>query len=94
MFYTYIIQGSNSNKYYIGSCKDINDRIKRHNSGSTKSLKNKGPFKLIYKEEYATREEAYRRERKIKSYKGGNAFKELIQIIVRRDTEVAKRDRL
>jgi predicted GIY-YIG superfamily endonuclease len=42
-------------------------------------LKNRGPFKLVYKEEYTTLKEARERERQIESYKGGNAFKKLIK---------------
>jgi putative endonuclease len=78
MYSTYIIQSAITNKYYIGSTKDLNKRLKRHSLGYTKSIKNKGPFKLIYFETYNTREKAYRRERQIKSYKGGQAFKKLV----------------
>jgi len=37
------------------------------------------PLRLIYQEEYSTRVEAAKREKTIKSYKGGNAFKRLIK---------------
>ncbi len=49
-----------------------------HNSNNTKSLKNKGPFVLVYSESYENKLQAHRREQTIKSYKGGNAFKRLI----------------
>jgi putative endonuclease len=78
MFYTYIIQSETTRKYYIGSSEDPNKRLKQHNAGKTKSLKNKGPFKLILVENFPTRSEAYTRELQIKSYKGGEAFKNLI----------------
>ena len=78
MYYTYIIQSQKNNRYYIGSTKDLNRRLLEHNSNNTQSLKNKGPFKLIYKEQYQTVIEARKREKEIKSYKGGNAFKKLL----------------
>ncbi len=33
----------------------------------------------VYMEEFETQEDAFSRERKIKSYKGGNAFKKLVE---------------
>ncbi|MCJ7739971.1 GIY-YIG nuclease family protein [Candidatus Microgenomates bacterium] len=94
MFYTYIIKSKTTERYYIGSTQNLEERLIRHNSGLTKSIKNRGPFKLIYNERYNTRQEAYRRERQIKRYKGGNAFKQLLEKTGSRDTEVAKRGSL
>lgn len=84
MFYVYVIQNDLNGKYYIGSTRDINKRLADHNYGRTKSTKNRGTWKLIYKEEYITNTEARKRENKIKSYKGGNAFKQLIAGLVHR----------
>ncbi len=66
-------------KYYIGVTSDIIKRLEYHNSGANRSTKNKGPWVLIYQEEYADKSDAWKRERQIKSYKGGNAFKKLLQ---------------
>lgn len=35
---------------------------------------------LIYCEKFVTKSDAYKRERQIKSYKGGSAFKKLIDM--------------
>jgi putative endonuclease len=78
MYYTYIIQSVRTKRYYIGSTQNIDNRLKRHNKGFTKSIKYNGPFILIYKEEYPTKAEAYKREKQIKKYKSGAAFKKLI----------------
>ncbi|OGN02323.1 MAG: endonuclease [Candidatus Yanofskybacteria bacterium RIFCSPHIGHO2_01_FULL_43_42] len=78
MFYTYIIKSEKTNKYYIGSTIDINKRLRRHNNGHNKSTKNGIPWLLIRVEEFDTRQESYKREMKIKSYKGGEAFKVLL----------------
>jgi len=57
---------------------DINRRLSDHNRGANRSTKGKGPWTLIYKEAYPDKKTAWCRERQIKSYKGGNAFKKLI----------------
>ena len=51
----------------------------QHNTEKTKSLKGKGPFFVVYTEQYLTKQEAFKREQQIKSYKGGNAFKLLVK---------------
>jgi len=55
-------------------------RLFEHNHNNTQSLKNKGPFILIYKEQFINKLDATKRERQIKSYKGGNEFKKLLNI--------------
>ena len=79
MYHVYILQSKTTGKYYIGSTNDLVRRLKEHNSNQTASLRNKGPSIVIYKEEFNTLAEARRREYKIKSYKGGNAFKKLLE---------------
>ena len=79
MFTTYIIQSIKTKKYYIGSTSNIEKRLIHHNEGLTRSTKNKGPYKIIYMEEYNIRGEALKREKTIKRYKGGQAFKKLLQ---------------
>ncbi len=84
MFFTYVLENSFSKRHYIGSTNDLNRRILEHNRGQTRSTNIKGKWILIYSESYNTKEEAASRERQIKSYKGGNAFKKLIAGIVHR----------
>ena len=75
MYYVYAIQSESSSKIYIGHTKDPVERLKRHNlelPSKSKSFtkKNRGPWKLIYKEKYLTRKEAIKREKKLKTYQG------------------------
>ena len=79
MYYVYILQSKTTGKHYIGSTNDPDRRLKEHNGNQTISLKNKGPFVIIYKETFTTLRLARKRESEIKSYKGGNAFKKLIK---------------
>ena len=64
--------------HYIGSTNNLQRRIEDHNRGKSISVKGRGPFVLIYKEIFDSSFEAKNRERIIKSYKGGEAFKRLI----------------
>ncbi len=77
MFFTYILQSKKHGGYYVGSCEDIEVRKTRHNKGLVRATKSGVPWEIIYRESFLTRAEAVRRERQIKSYKGGEAFKKL-----------------
>ncbi|QQS18079.1 GIY-YIG nuclease family protein [Candidatus Saccharibacteria bacterium] len=78
MFYVYIIQSVHFSRYYVGHSDDLNRRLHQHNSGYTRSTKPYLPWKIVYTEICLTKQEAYRREMQIKSYKGGRAFKSLV----------------
>jgi putative endonuclease len=77
-YYVYILQSLKDNKYYIGSTSDVDKRLKFHNTGLQRSTRNRKPFKLVYKEQLPNKTDALKREKQIKSFKGGKAFKKLI----------------
>lgn len=78
--FTYILKSLKNGKYYIGHTENLENRVKRHNSGLVRSTKNGRPWKILYTEVFSTKSEAYRRELEIKSYKGGIKFKKLLGI--------------
>ena len=78
MYEVYIIKSIATGRYYIGQTNNLDYRIRRHNSGYEISTKAGIPWQLIHREGFASRAESMRRELEIKSYKGGNAFKQLI----------------
>jgi len=77
-YYVYILQSLKDYRYYIGYTPNIHSRLEYHNSGRQRSTKTRIPFKLIYTEVFDSKTEALKREKKIKSYKGGEAFKKLL----------------
>lgn len=79
MYTVYILSNSTSGRHYIGSTGNFARRIFEHNRGQNKSTRQKGTWTLIYEEKFENSVEAKRRERQIKSYKGGNAFKKLLR---------------
>jgi len=76
--YVYILQSLKDKKYYIGETSDVPARLLFHNTGKQRSTKNRIPFIIILTEQFETRKEALQREKQIKSWKGGNAFKALV----------------
>ncbi len=77
--YVYILQSLKDHRYYIGETSDVEARLLFHNSGKQRSTRNRIPFRLVLVEEYPNREAALKREKQIKSWKGGEAFKRLIK---------------
>ncbi len=77
-FYLYILQSQSTTHYYVGQTQDIDGRLAYHNSNYSKSLKNRGPWQVVYREEYATRAEAMRRERQIKQWKDRDMIERLV----------------
>lgn len=78
MFKIYILKSERTNKHYIGQTDNLNGRLKKHNSGKVKSTKFGIPWTVIHFEECPTRDEAMKREKEIKNFKGGIKFKKLL----------------
>ena len=68
-YYVYILESETTGRYYVGQTEHLDERVRYHKSNYSKSLKNRGPWKLRYSEEYATRSDAMRRESYIKRQK-------------------------
>ena len=79
MNYTlYILQNSKS-RHYIGiTSLEPQERLKRHNKGNVYSTQYGKPWRLIHIEKFLSIQEARAREKKIKSWHGGNAIKKLL----------------
>ena len=78
MVYLYIIENSKG-KHYTGiTSLNPNERLARHNSGDVISTKFGKPWKIIYTQQFTNFAEARVFEKKIKSWKGGNAFRKFI----------------
>ena len=78
LHYIYILKSLKDGHYYIGETHDVQARLLFHNSGRQRSTKNRIPFRIVLTEQFETRQTALEREKQIKSWKGGNAFKKLV----------------
>ncbi len=67
--YTYILECADGS-LYTGYTPDLEKRVETHNAGKgAKYTRGRRPVKLVYSEEYDTKEEAMRREYQIKHLK-------------------------
>ena len=83
MYFVYLLQYSDENKYYIGCTSNLKARLKEHRNGqgcqTTKGVEDPTKWKIAYAEIYRTQEAAYTREKKLKQY--GSALQRLKQRI-------------
>ena len=68
-YYVYILQSELDGTYYIGSTRDLEMRVARHNQDGSRYTKSKKPWKVIYSEELRNKSDALIRERQIKNRK-------------------------
>lgn len=62
LHFTDIPYSQSLDRYYIGSCADVEQRLIRHNAGATLSPKSGRPWHVVYTETYPTKTEALKRE--------------------------------
>ena len=70
MFYTYILRSKQDGQLYTGATEDLRKRFKLHNDGNIHSTKDRGPFDLIYYEACLNQQDAFAREKYLKSGRG------------------------
>ncbi|MBI2062726.1 MAG: GIY-YIG nuclease family protein [Candidatus Yanofskybacteria bacterium] len=70
MWIVYIIQNNLTEKIYIGCTNDLKKRVEKHNSQTNKGYTRRliGQWILIYAEAYRSKEDAFRRESKLKDH--------------------------
>ena len=74
-FCVYILFSEKDNLLYTGFSTNLENRIKNHNDGGTKSTAYRRPLKLIFCEFYLYEEEARKREKYFKTTMGKKAIK-------------------
>jgi len=79
MFYLYLLRSDTFDQLYVGSTKDLRQRLKEHNSGKHFHTNKYKPWKLEYYEAFSSERAARMREKKLKQH--GNAKKELYKRI-------------
>jgi putative endonuclease len=75
-FYTYVLRSINFDRNYIGFTSNLEERLKQHNSGKTKSTKPYKPWVLLFFEEHGSKEDALKREKWLKSGIGRDYIKD------------------
>ncbi|HWO91949.1 MAG TPA: GIY-YIG nuclease family protein [Methylomirabilota bacterium] len=71
MHYTYVLLSRTDGRFYTGATSDLRNRVKMHAQGRVRSTSYRRPLTLVYYEACLSAEDAYRRERYLKSGRGG-----------------------
>ncbi|MCP4638913.1 MAG: GIY-YIG nuclease family protein [bacterium] len=70
----YILRSESTGKTYVDQTNDLKRRLAQHNDPDCRltlhAKRHKGPWGLLHSEEYATRTEAMRYEKQLKSGQG------------------------
>ncbi len=75
MHYVYAISSETRNYIYVGMTSNIASRVKFHNNGYEKTTRPYRPFRLIYNEEFETRQAARDKEKYLKTGSGKEFLK-------------------
>ena len=76
MNYSYVLLSDRDGRFYIGSTGDLRARMQKHNSGAIRSTVYRRPLRLVYYEGCLSMEDARRRERYLKSGRGGRYLRQ------------------
>lgn len=74
-YYVYILQSEKDKMFYVGYTKDLDNRIRLHNSGQVSSTKTRRPFKIVYYEACFNQQDATHREKYLKTSWGKRYIK-------------------
>ncbi|NAY91792.1 GIY-YIG nuclease family protein [Muricauda sp. JGD-17] len=77
-FFVYIIFSESVNRYYVGHCGSLEDRIQRHRTRRSKYTKIAGDWELKWTKVFPSRGEAMAMEREIKKKKSRKYLEYLI----------------
>jgi putative endonuclease len=72
MYFVYVLKDGDTGKHYIGSCEDLDRRLREHR-------RKKPSYQLVYKEARESRSDALRRELYLKSGNGRRALKSVLR---------------
>jgi putative endonuclease len=74
-FYTYVLICEKTGTFYTGATDNLKERLDQHKKGKVLYTRNKGPVKLVYYEACLNRDDAFRRERYLKTGMGKRFIK-------------------
>lgn len=78
MHIVYVLKSIKDQRTYVGCTKNLENRLKEHNSGEVKSTKTRVPFVLWYKEEFDDKYDAFKREHHFKTSWGRRQLRKIL----------------
>jgi putative endonuclease len=75
----YILYSQSIDNYYVGATTDeMKERLRRHNSSHKKGFTGRASdWEVVYSEEFPLKEQAFAREREVKSWKSRKRIEKL-----------------
>lgn len=70
LVYVYVLKSEKDGKWYTGCTNDLRKRFDQHQTGKVSSTKGRGPLALIYYEAALGTDDAFDRERYLKTGMG------------------------
>ena len=70
MIYVYILQGLNSDHFYVGITDDLRARLRKHNAGEVSHTAKYAPWRLKTYMAFSDRRKAFEFEKYLKSASG------------------------
>ncbi len=74
-FYTYVLKCGKTNTFYTGTTNNLKRRFEEHAKGQVYYTKDRFPISLVYFEACLSKDDAYRRERYLKTGMGKRFLK-------------------
>jgi putative endonuclease len=75
MHYVYVLRSTKSEQWYTGCTNDLKKRFKEHNQGKVYSTRYFFPMEIIYYEACLNQQDAYAREKYLKTGMGKRYIK-------------------
>lgn len=86
MIATYILKSLKDFGYYIGSTRNLEDRIARHFNGRSRATRGRLPLILVYKKEFDNYNDAYQLELWLKKQKSKKFIERFINCSTNNNT--------
>jgi len=80
MYFTYILYSKSRNRYYVGSCEDVDKRLVKHNTNHAGFTGKTGDWEIKWFEEHLDKSDALKREKRIKNWKSRGMIEKLIGV--------------
>ncbi len=76
--HVYILESLTEGRFYIGSTTNLPRRLSEHHRRHSPFTRARGPWKLVYEEEFIDLRRARQRERQLKNWKSHRAIAQLV----------------
>ncbi len=77
-YFVYILYSKSTDRFYIGYTSNLKERLIKHRSKNKGFTSIANDWNIVYTEEFSSKQEAMKRERKIKSWKSKIMIRQLI----------------